>query len=216
MRFRVITLICAMLLMLSSCSLHECDFSLDFCFTENEHLSYCACGRSSKGEHALISTVVAEPTCSAFGEEKHTCSVCGYSYSTEIAMLEHTPERVEGHAPSCTAVGRTDGSCCSVCGEALTESEPISVVEHNFVDGKCTVCQTVVGTDGLEYSPATSPDSVLVSFKDWSSSEIVIPTYSPDGKKVVGILNFSEIFTAWVPLPAPGAPIKIKFIPFLR
>lgn len=52
----------------------------------------------------------------------------------------HTEETLPAVAATCTEPGKTEGTKCSVCGKTLTAQEVVPALGHNFVDGKCTVC----------------------------------------------------------------------------
>lgn len=83
---------------------------------------------------------VTEATCTEAGQETGTCT-CGENIETrEIEALGHTAELDAASAPSCTQEGLTEGSHCSVCGETLVAQESIPMIEHDYVDGFCTMC----------------------------------------------------------------------------
>ena len=87
---------------------------------------------------AMTSEVVKEATCTEAGEKKFTCTDCGYSYTQEIAILDHTIEKLEAVEPTCTETGLGKGEKCSVCGTILKAQSVINTIPHNFVDGLCT------------------------------------------------------------------------------
>ena len=94
-------------------------------------------------EHIYEDSVV-EPTCVNEGYTLHACSKCGYSYKTDtVAAKGHTPVIDKGYPATCTEIGYTDGSHCSVCNEVLkyrTEIQTLAPVWgewfHNEVNGK--------------------------------------------------------------------------------
>ena len=65
----------------------------------------------------------------------------------------HTEEVVPGKEATCTEAGLTEGKKCSECGETLVAQEEIAVKEHNFAEGKCTVC----GADDPNYVAPEQP-----------------------------------------------------------
>ena len=87
---------------------------------------------------AMTSEVVKEATCTEAGEKKFTCTDCGHSYTQEIAILDHTIEKLEAVEPTCTETGLGKGEKCSVCGTILKAQSVINTIPHNFVDGLCT------------------------------------------------------------------------------
>ena len=87
---------------------------------------------------AMTSEVVKEATCTEAGEKKFTCTDCGYSYTKEIAIADHTIEKLEAVEPTCTETGLGKGEKCSVCGTILKAQSVIDTIPHEFVDGLCT------------------------------------------------------------------------------
>ena len=61
------------------------------------------------------------------------------------AVHVHTEEILPSVAATCTTSGLTEGKKCSTCGEILVAQTTVPA-GHNFVDGKCTVC------DEIDYS----------------------------------------------------------------
>ena len=55
----------------------------------------------------------------------------------------------EAVAASCTKTGLTEGKHCSDCGMVLIAQEEVSMLDHTFENGKCTVC----GADDPDYNP---------------------------------------------------------------
>ncbi|MBQ4468462.1 MAG: fibronectin type III domain-containing protein [Firmicutes bacterium] len=97
--------------------------------------------------------VVKEATCTAAGEKKFTCSVCGYTKTEEIPAKGHVEEILPGKEATCTEDGLTEGKKCSVCGEILvaqevipaahdwgTHIEPASLSEPGVTMQQCKVC----------------------------------------------------------------------------
>ena len=55
----------------------------------------------------------------------------------------------EAVAATCTKTGLTEGTHCSDCGMVLIVQEEVSMIDHTFENGKCTVC----GADDPDYNP---------------------------------------------------------------
>jgi hypothetical protein len=72
---------------------------------------------------------VVEPTCTAFGLQKHTCK-CSYTEYKTTAALEHTPVTDEAIDATCTTDGKTEGSHCSTCGIILTVQNTVHAFGH--------------------------------------------------------------------------------------
>ena len=89
--------------------------------------------------HNYSSEVTKEPTCTATGTKKYTCSICGDSYTESVAAVGHKyTDKVT--APTCTAQGYTTHTC-SVCGDSYKDSYK-DATGHSWSNGKCSVCGT--------------------------------------------------------------------------
>ncbi len=96
-------------------------------------LTFTACGGDpDKGdhEHSYTAEVVA-PTCTANGYTKYTCA-CGDSYTDKETPAAHTMVQVDRKEPTCTEVGQTGYSVCSVCGAIEGESAEIPMIPHLY------------------------------------------------------------------------------------
>ncbi|MBQ7836775.1 MAG: DUF4091 domain-containing protein [Clostridia bacterium] len=76
-------------------------------------------------------------TCTDAGEHNNKCKYCGYT--TKVADVE-----AKGHylvetykAPTCKEEGHKGAECYN-CD--YTEAEVLEIIDHNYVDGKCTMC----------------------------------------------------------------------------
>lgn len=122
---------------------------------------------------AMTSEVVKEATCTEAGEKKFTCTDCGYSYTQEIAILDHTIEKLEAVEPTCTETGLGKGEKCSVCGTILKAQSVIDTIPHEFVDGLCTFgCGNIAeGYEWAEVVYTLLPDE-LEEFSSTADGEL--------------------------------------------
>ena len=84
--------------------------------------------------HEKTTETIVGATCTADGSKTVACE-CGYVVSTETIPAAHTP----GAEATCTTA-----QICTVCEAELVAAG------HKYVDGKCTVCETV----DPDYAPA--------------------------------------------------------------
>ena len=90
--------------------------------------------------HSYSSSVTTEPTCVKPGVRTYSCS-CGASYTETIpATGVHTTEAIPAVTATCTNVGYTAGSRCTVCKQVLVAPVEIPMTEHRYVNGHCTGC----------------------------------------------------------------------------
>ncbi len=85
--------------------------------------------------HSYTEKVTTTPTCTAKGSKTYTCS-CGRSYTEELSILAHSPVTDKGYAPTCSAVGLSDGSHCGSCGIILEAQVTLPMIDHDPVTDK--------------------------------------------------------------------------------
>lgn len=85
--------------------------------------------------HTYTYETVREATCTAPGERKYTCSVCGNEYAEEIPKLDHAYTYAVSQEPTCTADG-IGLYTCPVCGDQHTE--PIAALGHDWLATEVT------------------------------------------------------------------------------
>ena len=79
--------------------------------------------------------IIKAATCTEDGERKLSCS-CG-KFITEVIPAGHSYSETITKEATCTVEG-VKTLTCTVCGDTKTESIP--VIEHNYVNGKCSGC----------------------------------------------------------------------------
>ena len=139
--------------------------------------------------HSFAHTSLA-PNCTEDGYEKDTCTVCGYVKNHQtIEMTGHTEVIDEAVPPTCTEIGLTQGSHCSVCGEVLVEQNIIPSTKHAFDTGYCSVCGA--GTEGLRYT--LNGNEYAITDYDGTDTVVFIPaTYKGLPVTSIGDYAFSD------------------------
>lgn len=119
-----------------------------------------------------------DATCTAQGKSAYyTCETCGKYFEDEagtkeitnlaeygiIAVISHSLAKTEAKAATCTEEGNTEYWTCETCGKIFSDAAGkteitltdtvIPVTNHNYKDGKCTVC----GDADPNYQEPTSP-----------------------------------------------------------
>ena len=87
-------------------------------------------------------SISKNPTCAEDGVKVRYCD-CGEKQSESIPILNHTEVIDEAVAPTCTAVGKTEGKHCSTCNQVIVAQSEIAKVEHTYsgdFDATCEVC----------------------------------------------------------------------------
>ena len=132
------------------------------------------------------SNVLSNPTCSAEGVRKYTCT-CGNSYTEAIPKLAHTYSSTVV-APTCSSKGYTKYTC-SVCSYSYNTDETaklahtpkdLSAVTSTCTStgltagSKCSVCNEIIVAQ--EVTPKMEHN-----YSSWST--LISPTCSKEGKK---------------------------------
>jgi len=136
--------------------------------------------------------VTKEATCTEAGEITYTCSRCGDSYLEEIEPFGHTEEVDPAVAPTCTRIGLTEGSHCSVCGIVLVEQNPIQKIPHDYGEGIVTK-EPTIDEEGIRTFTCnvcknsyteTIPKLPTPDHKHEYAITTIEPTCTENGKKV--------------------------------
>ncbi|MBQ8835399.1 MAG: cell wall-binding repeat-containing protein [Oscillospiraceae bacterium] len=102
-------------------------------------LTWVTEGGEEEHTHSYTETVT-DPTCTEQGYTTYTCS-CGDSYTDDFTdPLGHTEVIDEAVEATCTETGLTEGKHCSVCEIVLVEQEIVPKKDHQWEEGRCTVC----------------------------------------------------------------------------
>ena len=206
----LLILVCVFILSLTACDSKElnskvCD-NCDKAITDNA--KYCPnCGISLEdSNNNQISTqesettppqqcthepgewiIISAATCSKEGMQQKKCSICNAVLDTSsISIVEHTASVDAAIQPTCTTVGKSEGSHCAVCGEILVAPETIPAIGHNYVNNICSNCNEPdpVFANALElserikiygtYIDVNSADgvSVYITWENKSNKEI--------------------------------------------
>ncbi len=140
------------------------------------------------------------PTCTAKGsyDEVVYCTECDKELlrtARSIAKLSHTPStgvKEKEMAPTCTANGSYDEVIyCGVCNSELSRTHiTLEMLAHRFENKKCTACGEDQPSEGLFFMSA-GDGTCSVSLGDCTDENVVIPSYSPSGEKVVQIKAYA-------------------------
>ena len=146
------------------------------------------------------------------------CTECGVEISRETVVVPatgHTEVAVSGKAPTCTEVGFTEGTQCSVCGDVLSAQEEIPAFGHTeatipavaptctatgLTEGKmCVTCnvvtveQQVVPANGHKYNTVvTAPTCTTGGYTTYTC--VCGDTYVADEVDATGH-NYAEEVT---------------------
>ena len=123
-----------------------------------------------------------------------TCTVCN---ATEGAALGHTSEDVAAVASTCTTVGHTAGTRCSVCHETLSGMTE-TPVKHSTRIGYCTSCGGYVDELMSQLLTLLSYNGTLVDVATRANNKMdTALDYSTVSYRVSGIQQaFRELQTA--------------------
>lgn len=128
-------------------------------------------------------TLVKAASCTAKGEEKANCSVCGESFTREISATGHK-YAVNVVRPTCTTKGYTSHKC-SVCGHTYNDNK-VKATGHNW---KITVKQATMKKAGAKvYVCTVCKKKVTKTIDMITTVKLSKVNYAKTGKKVTPTL----------------------------
>ena len=119
--------------------------------TSDQTCTVCGVIVKNKLGHSY-NAVVTAPTCTTEGYTTHTCTRCGDSYTdSKVSAKGHTPTVLPAIPATCTDLGKTEGSKCSVCGEILVKQNTVAPLGHTEIaipakEATCTEAGLTAGT----------------------------------------------------------------------
>lgn len=138
-------------------------------------------GTTAAPTEAGCSHTYAAATCTA----PKTCTSCG---ATEGEAKGHTPVTDPAVAASCITTGKTEGSHCSTCSAVLSEQAFLPANGHTFVDGKCSICDSLEPSEGLKLTLHESGEYYIVTGRGTcEDTDIIFPNvYNGLPVRVIG------------------------------
>ena len=99
--------------------------------------------------HSYQEKITAQPTCTGEGSKTLTCT-CGRSYEEAVPAKGHSPEVLNGKAPTCSEEGYTGDTVCSVCEALIASGTAIEKLPHTPVTDKgyAPTCTSTGLSDG--------------------------------------------------------------------
>jgi len=103
------------------------------CVLCGEYLTGCQTIPVLSHEYSVYKTVEAK--CETAGYTTYRCALCGDTYNTdEVAATGHTEVEIAAIAPTCSSLGYTAGSQCSVCNKVLVKPTTVAKLSHDKVE----------------------------------------------------------------------------------
>ena len=175
--------------MLLSCVLSSCgpsisnsvDDSKDGQTTDHNHQH-----ETESHQHLWSEWIVTmEATCTTDGYKTRSCSGCLEEEELSIPATGHSfGEWIVTEENNCTLAGERE-HFCDICGVKSTEI--IDATGHAYVGNLCSQCGDIKESTGLVFS-SNGDGTCLISGKGTcTDANLVIPSHSPSGDKVVGI-----------------------------
>ena len=93
---------------------------------------------------------VKKAECEEGGLEQRYCTDCSYTESKPTSALGHTAVIDAAVEPTCSRIGRTEGSHCEECGEILVAQETIQTIDHTvaILAAVAPTCTSAGRTEG--------------------------------------------------------------------
>ena len=158
----------------------------------------------NKLEH-IYETTIIKATCKEAGSEIKVCKLCNDTIEMELEKIDHRIIIDKAVEPSCTRTGLTEGSHCSECGEVTEKQETIEKLEHNYVNGKCSDCDTKQpnyvdenASKGLAFElNADAKSYSLIGVGTCTDTNIIVPSVYK-GLPVTSIEEFAFVWCFFV------------------
>lgn len=99
------------------------------------------CAASPNGKHSWKDAGMdPEPGCETEGTQWYRCEYCEEQKSETVPATGHTEVTDEAVEATCTEVGKTEGSYCTVCETVFKAQEEIPAIGHDWSahDGVCS------------------------------------------------------------------------------
>ena len=159
--------------------------------------------------HVLSEWVITkEPTCTARGKRERKCE-CGFYEEERINALGHVELINAAVTPTCTQEGKTEGSVCKTCGETITPSETLPMLEHTLVKDTAVAatCHSNGLTEGEHCSicgKITVAQHVIPAGRHELDSGVITkePTCIEDGSILYSCVNCSYTEKQAYPMPS--------------
>ena len=149
--------------------------------TSNQTCTTCGAIVNNKLGHSY-NAVVTAPTCTAEGYTTHSCTRCGDSYvDSKVSAKGHTSTVIPAIPATCTDLGKTEGSKCSVCGEILVKQNTVAPLGHTetAIPAKGATCTEAGLTAGTRCEAC---GDTLISQKEIPAkghAEVIDPAKAP-------------------------------------
>lgn len=153
--------------------------------------------------------VTTAPTCTDEGIETSECSRCGETQTRALEALGHVPVIDPAVDPTCTVVGKTEGSHCSRCLEVLTPQEDVPALGHKYGSYVVTTPATCTA-DGIETATCTrclaTSQRVLPALGHDEVEDLAIPATCTQAGTTSGshCARCDAVLKAQTPIPALG------------
>lgn len=187
----------------SEVSTHVCDFSGWVEHDENGHFVTCECGEVSRGEHVVkeLNTIV-DPTCGMEGKKVYKCKDCLYRLTVVIPRKPHKLQKIEEVPATCLEDGVSAYEHCEECNNDFGKTI-LQKLGHDYKGETCKTCgykkpDSCLSFKETEYGWIVVRNDGYIYLHD---TELVIPSVTDQGEKVVGVgdLGFRGLKKVTIP-----------------
>lgn len=129
---KTISIFLSVIMMISALGVNASAFAVSKIQPTVQTISVKSIFKSLHFIHLYKLTEIKQPTCTDKGYNKYMCIICDKSYYTYTDTKDHKIVIDPAVPSTCSQMGLTEGSHCSVCGKVIVEQEEIMLLDCNL------------------------------------------------------------------------------------
>ncbi len=137
-------------------------------------------------------TTITAATCMEDGEQTFVCQDCGKEETQIIEATGHVSKSYDRVEPTCTAVGYSGGTYCSVCKEELTKKTTLNMLDHIEATPATCMTKAVCKVCNKEYGEKLTDHCFVDTQIEIPAREATCETAGWDTYHVCGVCTYTQ------------------------